>query len=58
MLSLEDGFRPTYVNVESKCECDSELMDFLRSSVLLSRMLDLGSLIVRPLIQKFCGTLS
>ena len=25
-----DGFGPTYVNVELKCKCDSELMDFLK----------------------------
>ena len=30
MLSLGDGFRPTYVNAELKCKYESELMDFLR----------------------------
>ena len=29
-LSLGDGFRLTYVDAESNCKCDSELMDFLK----------------------------
>ena len=32
-LSLGDGFRPTYVNAESKCKCDLKLMDFFKEDL-------------------------